>query len=32
MKGSNFTILVANDDPDYLYQTITNPKRSVTGP
>jgi CheY-like chemotaxis protein len=24
MKKSDFTILVADDDPDYLYQTITN--------
>jgi CheY-like chemotaxis protein len=24
MKKSNFTILVADDDPDYLFQTITN--------
>ena len=28
MKKSNFTILVADDDPDYLYQTINNLERS----
>jgi two-component system, OmpR family, response regulator len=28
MKKSNFTILVADDDPDYLYQTISNLERS----
>jgi CheY-like chemotaxis protein len=28
MKKSNFTILVADDDPDYLYQTILNLERS----
>ena len=28
MKKSNFTILVADDDPDYLYQTITNLEKS----
>jgi CheY-like chemotaxis protein len=28
MKKSNYTILVADDDPDYLYQTITNLERS----
>jgi len=28
MKKSNFTILVADDDPDYLYQTINNLVRS----
>jgi CheY-like chemotaxis protein len=28
MKKSSFTILVADDDPDYLYQTITNLERS----
>jgi CheY-like chemotaxis protein len=28
MKRSNFTILVADDDPDYLYQTINNLERS----
>jgi CheY-like chemotaxis protein len=28
MKKSNYTILVADDDPDYLYQTISNLERS----
>jgi len=28
MEKSNFTILVADDDPDYLYQTISNLERS----
>jgi CheY-like chemotaxis protein len=28
MNKSNFTILVADDDPDYLYQTIQNLERS----
>ncbi len=28
MNKSNFTILVADDDPDYLFQTITNLERS----
>jgi CheY-like chemotaxis protein len=28
MNKSNFTILVADDDPDYLYQTIKNLERS----
>lgn len=28
MKKSNFTILVADDDPDYLYQTISNLERA----
>jgi CheY-like chemotaxis protein len=28
MKKSDFIILVADDDPDYLYQTITNLERS----
>jgi CheY-like chemotaxis protein len=28
MKKSDFTILVADDDPDYLYQTISNLERS----
>jgi CheY-like chemotaxis protein len=27
MNKSNFTILVADDDPDYLYQTINNLER-----
>lgn len=28
MNKSNFTILVADDDPDYLYQTISNLEKS----
>ena len=28
MKKSNFTILVADDDPDYLFQTISNLEKS----
>ena len=28
MEKSNYTILVADDDPDYLYQTISNLERS----
>jgi CheY-like chemotaxis protein len=28
MKKSNFTILVADDDPDYLYQTVSNLEKS----
>jgi CheY-like chemotaxis protein len=28
MKKSNFTILVADDDPDYLFQTISSLERS----
>jgi CheY-like chemotaxis protein len=28
MNKSNFTILVADDDPDYLFQTITSLERS----
>jgi CheY-like chemotaxis protein len=28
MKRSDFTILVADDDPDYLFQTVTNLKRA----
>ncbi len=28
MNKSDFTILVADDDPDYLYQTINNLERS----
>jgi two-component system, OmpR family, response regulator len=28
MKRSDFTILVADDDPDYLFQTISNLERS----
>jgi CheY-like chemotaxis protein len=28
MKRSDFTILVADDDPDYLFQTVSNLERS----
>jgi len=28
MRKSDYTILVADDDPDYLYQTITNLERA----
>lgn len=28
MKRSDFTILIADDDPDYLFQTVSNLERS----
>ena len=32
MKKSDFTILVADDDPDYLYQTISNLEKGTLKP